>query len=73
MSAISTRAYLQQVGQYYLTPLSQIGETATGKIVYHVTPLNPVQQTILALLGFPPDLYTSLARTYPQNQHTAIL
>ena len=42
------------------------------KIVYHVTPLNPVQQMILALLGFPPDLYTSLARTHPRNRHTAV-
>jgi len=36
------------------------------KVVYHVTPLNPVQQHILALLGFAPDLYSSLARTIPQ-------
>jgi transposase len=28
MSALSTRAYLQEQGQYYLTPLAQIGETA---------------------------------------------
>jgi hypothetical protein len=33
------------------------------EVVYHVTPLNPVQQHILALLGFTPDLYFSLAHT----------
>lgn len=36
-------------------------------IVCHLTPLTPVQQQILALLGFPSDLYTSLARTIPQT------
>jgi hypothetical protein len=29
MSALATRAYLQERGQYYLTPLAQVGETAT--------------------------------------------
>ena len=38
-----------------------------GQIVRHVTPLTPVQQQILALLGFPADLYTSLARRIPQT------
>jgi transposase len=28
MSALATRAYLQERGQYYLTPLAQVGETA---------------------------------------------
>ncbi len=28
MSALATRAYLQDHGQYYLTPLAQVGETA---------------------------------------------
>jgi transposase len=28
MSALATRAYLQECGQYYLTPLAQVGETA---------------------------------------------
>lgn len=36
------------------------------KVVSHVTPLNPLQQHILALLGFPSDLYSSLARTIPR-------
>jgi len=40
------------------------------KLVSHVTPLNPVQQHILALLGFPPDLYSSLARTSPRIPQT---
>ncbi len=35
-------------------------------IVCHVTPLTPVQKQILALLGFSPDLYTSLAPTIPR-------
>jgi transposase len=29
MSALATRAYLQERGQYYLTPLAQVGETAS--------------------------------------------
>src|SRR5947209_11839387 len=29
MSALATRAYLQAQGQYYLTPLAHVGETAT--------------------------------------------
>ena len=28
MSALATRAHLQEQGQYYLTPLAQVGETA---------------------------------------------
>ena len=36
------------------------------QVVCHVTPLTPVQEQILALLGFPSDLYTSLARGIPQ-------
>jgi len=35
------------------------------RIVYHITPLNHIQQKIIALLGFSPDLYTSLARILP--------
>ena len=35
--------------------------------VCHVTLLTPVQQQILALLGFPSDLYTSLAGRIPQT------
>jgi transposase len=37
------------------------------QVVCHVTPLTPVQQQILALLGFPLDLYASLARGIPQT------
>jgi transposase len=36
------------------------------QVVCHVTPLTAVQQQILALLGFPSDLYASLAREIPQ-------
>ncbi len=35
--------------------------------VRHVTPLTPVQLQILAALGLPADLYTSLAREIPQT------
>jgi len=37
------------------------------QVVRHVTELSPVQQQILALLGFPSDLYASLAREIPQT------
>ena len=37
------------------------------QVVRHVTPLTPVQQHILALLGFPADLYASLAQRIPQT------
>ena len=37
------------------------------QVVRHVTPLTPLQQQILALLGLPADLYTSLARQIPQT------
>ncbi|OLE03047.1 MAG: hypothetical protein AUI36_43035 [Cyanobacteria bacterium 13_1_40CM_2_61_4] len=37
------------------------------QVVRHVTPLTPLQQQILALLGFPSDLYASLAREIPQT------
>lgn len=33
----------------------------------HVTPLTPVQERILRLLGFPADLYAGLAREIPQT------
>jgi transposase len=36
------------------------------QVVRHVTALTPVQQHILALLGFPSDLSTSLAQEIPQ-------
>lgn len=39
------------------------------RIIYHITPMNHVQQQVIALLGFTPDLYTSLARTIPRDQH----
>jgi transposase len=37
------------------------------QVICHVTPLTPVQQQILELLGLPADLYTSLARQIPQT------
>jgi transposase len=36
------------------------------QIVCHVTPLTALQQKILTLLGFPVDLYASLAQAIPQ-------
>jgi transposase len=35
--------------------------------IRHVTPLTPVQEQILRLLGFPADLYAGLAREIPQT------
>ena len=35
--------------------------------IRHVTPLTPVQEQILRLLGFPADLYAGLARQIPQT------
>lgn len=35
--------------------------------VRHVISLRPMQQQVLALLGFPSDLYASLARKIPQT------
>jgi transposase len=37
------------------------------QVICHVTPLTPVQQQILSLLGLPADLYTSLTRQIPQT------
>ena len=37
------------------------------QVVCHVTPLTPVQQHMLALLGFPSDLSASLAHRIPQT------
>jgi transposase len=47
------------------TPINLTEIHYPDRIVRHVTPLNPVQKHILALLGFAPDLYSSLARTSP--------
>jgi transposase len=38
-----------------------------GQLIRHVTPLTPVQEQILRLLGFPADLYAALAREIPQT------
>jgi len=35
--------------------------------IHHVTPLSPLQEQILRLLGLPADLYASLARQIPQT------
>jgi transposase len=41
-------------------------------IIYHVTPLSPVQKRILELLGFPPDLYAACARTIQRGHQVAL-
>jgi transposase len=38
-----------------------------GQTLRHVTPLTPVQEQILRLLGLPTDLYAALAREIPQT------
>ena len=48
-------------------PLTLTQVQLPEQIIYHVTPLTPVQQQILALLGLPADLYTSLTRQIPQT------
>jgi len=47
--------------------------TLPDKIIYHMTPLNHVQQRLLALLDFPSDLYSRLARTIPLGDHPPML
>jgi hypothetical protein len=37
------------------------------QVASHVTPLTALQQQILTLLGFPPDLYASLTRGIAQT------
>jgi transposase len=48
-------------------PITLTQVQVSEQVVRHVTPLTPVQQHILALLGFPSDLYTSLAQRIPQT------
>ena len=50
-----------------LVPITLTQVQLPEQVVRHVTPLTPVQQHILALLGFPSDLYTSLAQRIPQT------
>lgn len=52
------------------TPITRTSIHYPDCVVHHITPLNPVQKHILALLGFAPDLYSSLARTSPQISPT---
>ncbi|HVB25538.1 MAG TPA: IS1634 family transposase [Ktedonobacteraceae bacterium] len=48
-------------------PITLTQVQLSEQVVRHVTPLTPVQLHILALLGFPSDLYTSLAQGIPQT------
>ncbi len=50
-----------------LVPITLTQVQLPEQVVRQVTPLTPVQQHILALLGFPSDLYTSLAQRIPQT------
>ena len=38
-----------------------------AQTIRHITPLTPIQEQILHLLGFPADLYAGLAREIPQT------
>jgi hypothetical protein len=40
----------------HVTALTQLAQT-----VFHVTPLSALQERIIALLGFPSDVYAKLA------------
>jgi transposase len=48
-------------------PLTLTQVQLPDQTIRHVTPLTPVQQQILRLLGFPADLYAGLAREIPQT------
>ncbi len=50
-----------QAGGQPLTALTQLAQT-----VFHVTPLSALQERIIALLGFPSDLYAKLALSSDQ-------
>jgi hypothetical protein len=47
--------------------------TLPDRILYYVTPLNQVQERILALLDFPPNLYSKLAHTVSLLQKPLML
>src|SRR5260370_1235307 len=53
----TSEALLKAFKGLHLTALSQQAHT-----VYHVTPLSTLQERIIALLGFPSALYSTLAR-----------
>jgi len=52
----TSEALLKAFKELHLTALSQQAQT-----VYHVTPLSALQERIIALLGFPSTLYSTLA------------
>jgi hypothetical protein len=49
-------------------PITQTRMQMPAQTIRHVTPLIPVQEQILRVLGFPADLFAALARHIP---HTA--
>jgi len=53
----TSEALLKAFKGLHVTALTQLVHT-----VYHVTPLSALQERIIALLGFPADLYAKLAR-----------
>lgn len=52
----TSEALLKAFKGLHVTALTQLAQT-----VYHMTPLSALQERILALLGFPADLYATLA------------
>ena len=45
-----------------------------GRSMYHITPLTPVQNRILGLLGLSPTLYTNLATDHMDDEsHTSVI
>jgi transposase len=62
-TVIPTAEHLLQA----FVPLTLTQMDLSDQTIRHVTPLTPLQQQILALLGLPADLYSSLALTIPQS------
>ncbi len=64
-----TRATTRPTAELLLTALKEITLTTVRTphlTLRHLTPLSPTQHDILGLLGFTPDIYTSIAHHLPQ-------
>jgi transposase len=57
----TSEALLKAFKGLHVTALTQLAQT-----VFHVTPLSALQERIIALLGFPSELYTKLALSSDQ-------
>ncbi|GAC1432571.1 MAG: hypothetical protein NVSMB65_06230 [Chloroflexota bacterium] len=67
--ASRSQATAQPTTERVLAAFQNITRTAltrAAKAHHHVTPLTPLQEHVLALLGLPPDLYTRLALAPPK-------